>query len=70
MAKAKPKKVLICGLGPHECVECKTPAPTGPLTYLWRVHLKESEEYEKGYWMPLTCSDECRIKGGYECSSR
>jgi hypothetical protein len=47
---------------------CKAPRPGGdkePLPHRWNVHAADSDEFEKGYWMPLTCSDACRRAGGY-----
>lgn len=58
----------IKDLGPQECVVCRKERPGGqltPLPYCWMVHTVDDDRYAKGYWMPLTCSDECRIEGGY-----
>jgi hypothetical protein len=52
---------------PH-CYVCRAPRPGGvdaPLPHGWANHCVDDRTYERGYWLPLTCSTECRLKGGF-----
>lgn len=53
---AKPEKAT-------SCVVCGKPSPTGPLDYGWDAHSRDLPG--GGFVLDLTCSFECRERGGY-----
>lgn len=59
MSKRKDKVEKKRGLGPRECCKCGRSPRDGPLPYGWLVNIERDAEYEKGYWMPVTCAG-CR----------
>lgn len=70
-SKKVPAKELKENLSEPFCFSCREPRPGGPdapLPHGWENHCINSAEYRRGYWLPLTCSNECRVKGGFRVS--
>jgi len=60
-----PKRTNLSEPWCQVCGEMRPGGPDVPLPYGWTNHCVDSKEYVRGYWLPLTCSDACRTKGGY-----
>lgn len=63
---AKPKPKLPKPMRPTCCVLCEEPRPRGVLPHAWDVHPVADASVEGGVRNVLTCSDACRLFGGYE----
>lgn len=71
--KKAPPAPKIRWRGQDKCHVCGKDRPGGAQTVLpwgWTNHVVNDDRYERGYWLPLTCSDECRRKREEEQSGR
>ena len=62
---APPKKRNLSEPYCHVCRKPRPGGPDAPLPYGWTNHCINDPSYKRGYWLPLTCSPECRLKGGF-----
>lgn len=61
--KRDEKRKIASSIGQKACFVCAKAVEldeSGRKPYVWRDHCRLSEDYEKGYFLALTCSDECR----------